>query len=94
MKEHLDELLDKERFELFVITTHDGFSIAVETPKRTLTGKRMVVITDGETFTHRVYIDDLFGAIDKPEAVHCQLPIVGAQRGASNPQPANYPGAW
>ena len=58
MKEHLDELLDNERFELFVITTHDGFSI------------------------------------DKPEAVHCQLPIVGAQRGASNPQPANYPGGW
>jgi hypothetical protein len=48
-----------------------------------VTGKRMVVITDGETFTHRVYIDDLFGAIDKPGAVHCQLPIVGAQRGAS-----------
>ena len=34
MKEHLDELLDNERFELFVITTHDGFSI--DKPRFTL----------------------------------------------------------
>jgi hypothetical protein len=44
------ELLSEERFSPFVITTHDGFSIAIgaEERRHMLVAARMVVIMDGE----------------------------------------------
>jgi len=42
------ELLDQERFSPFVITTHDGFSIAIGSDQRNhiLVGARMVALLD------------------------------------------------
>jgi len=47
-KEDLVELLDEHRFAPFVITSHDGFAIAVETPRKTLLGNRMLVVLDSK----------------------------------------------
>jgi hypothetical protein len=56
MKAELDEMLQAGRFQPFVITTHDGFAIAIEAPHRTLTGKRMIIISDAEgNFYHIPY---------------------------------------
>lgn len=46
----LTELLEEERFSPFVITTFDGFSVAIgpEQRKHLLAGARMVVIMDSE----------------------------------------------
>ena len=46
MRQDLEELLSAERFSPFVITSNDGFSIAVESPKRCLLGARMLVVSD------------------------------------------------
>ena len=46
MKEELEELLSAERFSPFVVTSNDGFSIAISTPKRALVGRRMLVVSD------------------------------------------------
>ena len=48
MKKDLEELLSAERFSPFVVTSNDGFSIAVDTPKRCLVGARMLVVSDPE----------------------------------------------
>jgi hypothetical protein len=46
LKLELEDLLTKEPFVPFVLTSADGFAIAVSTPKRALVGLRMLVITD------------------------------------------------
>ena len=48
MKQDLEELLAEGRFSPFVVTTHDGFAIAVgeEARRHILLGARMVVIMD------------------------------------------------
>jgi hypothetical protein len=42
------ELLSAERFSPLVVTSNDGFSIAVDRPKRCLVGARMLVVSDPE----------------------------------------------
>jgi hypothetical protein len=46
LKLELDDLLNKEPFVPFIVTSADGFSIAVESPKRMLLGLRMLAVTD------------------------------------------------
>ena len=43
-----NELLNEERFTPFVITTHDGFSVAIghEQRRHILVGKRVVALLD------------------------------------------------
>jgi len=48
LKKDLEELLSAERFSPFVVTSNDGFSIAVDTPKRCLVGARMLIVSDSE----------------------------------------------
>ena len=48
MKEELEELLSPERFSPFIVTSNDGFSIAIPSPKRALVGRRMLVVSDKE----------------------------------------------
>jgi hypothetical protein len=46
----LSELLTEERFSPFVITTFDGFAVAIgpEERKRMLVGARMVILMDSD----------------------------------------------
>jgi hypothetical protein len=46
LKQELEELLNKEPFTPFVVTSNDGFAIPVSTPKRALVGLRMLVVSD------------------------------------------------
>ena len=46
MREQLEELLSEQRFSRFVVTTHDGFAIAVTNPRKTLLGSLMMVLMD------------------------------------------------
>ena len=58
MKQDLEELLAEGRFSPFVITTHDGFAIAIgeEDRRHILLGARMIVIMDREgNFAHIPY---------------------------------------
>src|SRR5260370_36039689 len=48
MKKDLEELLSAERFSPFVVTANDGFSIAVDSPKRCLVGARMLGVSAAE----------------------------------------------
>jgi hypothetical protein len=46
LKLELEELLNAEPFTPFVVTSADGFAIAVNSPKRALVGLRMLVVSD------------------------------------------------
>ena len=48
MRKDLEELLSADRFSPFVVTSNDGFSIAVDSPRRCLVGARMLVVSDQE----------------------------------------------
>lgn len=57
-KQDLDELLTEGRFRPFVITTFDGFAVAIgaEARNHLLAGARMAVIMDSEgNFIHIPY---------------------------------------
>lgn len=46
IRKELEELVNADPFMPFVVTSNDGFAIAVKTPKRVLVGLRMLVVTD------------------------------------------------
>jgi hypothetical protein len=46
MKATLEELLDEHRFEPFVLTTLDGFSISIDSPRKTLLTPNVIAIVD------------------------------------------------
>jgi hypothetical protein len=47
-KEDLEEMLEEGRFVPVVLTTMDGFSIAIDNPRKTLVGQRLIVVMDKE----------------------------------------------
>lgn len=47
-KEDLEEMLEEGRFVPVVLTTMDGFSIAIDNPRKTLVGQRLIVVVDKE----------------------------------------------
>lgn len=49
-KAELDELINREPFTPFVVTSNDGFAQAVPSPKRVLVGQRTLVVTDEQGF--------------------------------------------
>ena len=58
MKQDLEELLADGRFSPFVISTHDGFSLAIgpEERRQILLGARMLVVMDAAgSFYHIPY---------------------------------------
>ena len=46
MKDDLKDLLEREPFVPFIVTSQDGFAIAVPSPKRALVGQAMLVVAD------------------------------------------------
>jgi hypothetical protein len=46
-RDELEHILDPRTFNPFVLTTKDGFAIAVEDPRNTLLGLGMIVIKHG-----------------------------------------------
>jgi hypothetical protein len=56
MKTELEEMLDEHRFSPFVLTTVDGFSIAIDNPRKTLVGARLIIVMDKDgRFYHIPY---------------------------------------
>lgn len=49
-KKELEELIDRDPFVPFVVTSNDGFAMAVPSPKRALVGRAMLVVTDEHGF--------------------------------------------
>jgi hypothetical protein len=54
MKETLAEMLDRHSFEPFVITTVDGFAIAIDNPHKVLLGLQMLVVADNSDRLYHV----------------------------------------
>jgi hypothetical protein len=47
-REEMQQILDDRTFQPFVLTTVDGFALAVNDPRKTLLGLGMVVIAHGD----------------------------------------------
>jgi hypothetical protein len=45
LRRELEDLVNAQSFVPFVVTSNDGFAIAVGSPKRALVGLRMLVVT-------------------------------------------------
>jgi hypothetical protein len=54
MTSKLDELLGRQPFLPFVITTEDGDSISIANPRKALVGNQMVVIADDGGRLHHI----------------------------------------
>ena len=46
LRRELEDLVNAQPFVPFVVTSNDGFAIAVSSSKRALVGLRMLVVTD------------------------------------------------
>jgi hypothetical protein len=52
-REDLEQVLNEATFNPFALTTADGFSIAIATPRDTLLGQNVLVVRD--TLSGRIY---------------------------------------
>ena len=68
MKEELEELLDEHHFSTFVVTTTDGFSIAINNPRKTLIGNRVLIVMDEAGRFYHIPFTAISHISEPPEA--------------------------